>query len=60
MRDPEMCFEVETDPAGQIIELYPYYFLNDGMHIEYDAVERTGTDADGRMTHLALLKNDPG
>ena len=59
MRDPEMCFEVETDQEGQIVDLCPYYFLNDGLHVEETAVESTGKDLGDNptfITHTAKLK----
>jgi hypothetical protein len=59
MRDPEMCFEVETDQAEQIVEIYPYYFLNDGLHVEETGVESTGKDLEGNptfITYAAKLK----
>ena len=59
MRDPEMCFEVETDQAGQIVELYPYYFLNDGLNVEESSVESAGEDLGNNLTfitHPAKLK----
>lgn len=51
MRDPEMCFEVATNDAGQIVELFPYYFLNDGMGIERECVEPDGSDSEGRPVY---------
>ena len=51
MRDPEMCFEVETDAQGRIVELYPYYFLNDGMGTEQQSVEREGNDPEGKPVY---------
>jgi hypothetical protein len=51
MRDPEMCFEVATDSDGSIVELYPYYFLNDGMGIEQQSVNPDGNDSEGKPVY---------
>ena len=48
MRDPEICFEVGTDQAGQIVELYPYCYINDGLGLFENSVERDGTDREGK------------
>jgi Domain of unknown function (DUF6908) len=44
MRDPEMCFEVETNAEGAVIELYPYYWRNDYIAMEQQSVFFEGTD----------------
>ena len=48
MRDPEMCFEVETDAQGRITELHPYYFLHDAMGLQEQSVEPDGQDPNGK------------
>ena len=48
MRDPEMCFEVGTDAQKRVVDLYPYYYLNDGMGIEQQSIERDGEDPEGK------------
>jgi hypothetical protein len=54
MRDPEMCFQLETDGAGKM-RLYPYSFRND-----YVGVDRASTwEEDGKVfVHRARLKDD--
>jgi hypothetical protein len=59
MRDPEMCFEVGTDNSGRVVELMPYYWRNDGVHIEQESVMSDGRDAEGKPAfhcHQALLR----
>jgi hypothetical protein len=54
MRDPEMCFQLETDGAGKM-RLYPYSFRND-----YVGVDRASTwEEDGKVfVHRTRLKDD--
>lgn len=59
MRDPEMCFEVGIDEAGQIVELYPYSYICDGLGLAQESVEEDGTDRDGKPvfhTDTAMLR----
>jgi hypothetical protein len=39
-----MCFEVETNAEGAVIELYPYYWRNDYVAMEQQSVFFEGTD----------------
>lgn len=40
MRDPEMCFEMEIE-NGTVTEFHPYYFRNDYMGFEQNAVDES-------------------
>lgn len=48
MRDPEMCFEIETNAEGAVIELYPYYWRNDYVGMEQQSVVFDGTDPNNK------------
>ena len=48
MRDPEMCFEVETNAEGALIELYPYYWRNDYLGMEQQSVVFDGYDPNNK------------
>lgn len=49
MRDPEMCFEMDTD--GQTVrEFHPFYFRNDYVGLEQFSVIYMGNDPDDKPT----------
>jgi hypothetical protein len=47
MRDPEMCFEMEIE-NGAVKEFHPYYYRNDYVAFEQNAVDEANRRIDAK------------